>query len=624
MAKTVLILSKTPQLTPVLRLMRGDANSQTIELRVKQQFGGIDLSELSWSIKYENAEGQTDIKILGVATERLGDYLVTYWTPGALVAAAAGTTKFMALGVRGENVVWQSTEYKIEVGEGVNDDIEIPEDALTELQIALRDLATVYAAKDAADAAAARADEATEASRDATDAALEAIENIQNAADTAGSRIDEAVQMVTEAGQAFATQASNAAETVAAYAQNVSELTEQSRIYSVDTQAAANRVENAADDVAANAAAANAAKVDAEAARDRVIELINSIGDMDFEFDGGYYTPSVDEEGWLVWTGSKEGMPEIPATYVKGQNGLNGADGVTYTPSITDDGILTWTPNREGVPEIPPVRIVGAKGDPGKDGAKGDDGAPGGVYIPHVDENGDLSWTSTDPTLPPIDPVNIKGDGADIVVDQEIDSFSENPISNAAATAAISNLADEIQSLVRVDVDEEPDFIDVPTYDEFVNLRDDVHKLAQPHLRLVEEISNWNGTISIIRDIEPDGTPYNFRKVYIEAYMAAGTGSYPCTIRCGNASSANAVRANVLSAVNTDPRYFFAYFEYIEELGVYKTFYSGGVPATSNASYTSVYTNVDFAASNPLSYLQIAGNNGFPSSGNRVKIYAAE
>ena len=28
--------------------------------------------------------------------------------------------------------------------------------------------------------------------------------------------------------------------------------------------------------------------------------------------DGGHYTPTVDDDGNLTWTGSKEGMPEVP------------------------------------------------------------------------------------------------------------------------------------------------------------------------------------------------------------------------------------------------------------------------------------------------------------------------
>ncbi len=38
--------------------------------------------------------------------------------------------------------------------------------------------------------------------------------------------------------------------------------------------------------------------------------------------DGGYYTPSVDAEtGDLSWTGSEEGMPEVPGANIKGPKG---------------------------------------------------------------------------------------------------------------------------------------------------------------------------------------------------------------------------------------------------------------------------------------------------------------
>ena len=39
---------------------------------------------------------------------------------------------------------------------------------------------------------------------------------------------------------------------------------------------------------------------------------------------GGFYIPSVDEEGNLTWTGSEEGMPEVEGANIKGAAGQDG------------------------------------------------------------------------------------------------------------------------------------------------------------------------------------------------------------------------------------------------------------------------------------------------------------
>ena len=43
--------------------------------------------------------------------------------------------------------------------------------------------------------------------------------------------------------------------------------------------------------------------------------------------DGGYYTPAVDAEGNISFTGSKSGMPKIPGANIRGPQGPAGADG---------------------------------------------------------------------------------------------------------------------------------------------------------------------------------------------------------------------------------------------------------------------------------------------------------
>ena len=67
--------------------------------------------------------------------------------------------------------------------------------------------------------------------------------------------------------------------------------------------------------------------------------------------DGGYYTPSVDSEGNLTWAGSKEDMPPVDGSNIRGPQGPAGADGQGI-PEITPedngkvlgalDGIAVW------------------------------------------------------------------------------------------------------------------------------------------------------------------------------------------------------------------------------------------------------------------------------------------
>ena len=43
--------------------------------------------------------------------------------------------------------------------------------------------------------------------------------------------------------------------------------------------------------------------------------------------DGGYYAPSVSEDGELNWTPSKEDMPSVPSANIKGKDGKDARDG---------------------------------------------------------------------------------------------------------------------------------------------------------------------------------------------------------------------------------------------------------------------------------------------------------
>ena len=91
--------------------------------------------------------------------------------------------------------------------------------------------------------------------------------------------------------------------------------------------------------------------------------------------DGGYYQPSVDTSGNLTWAASKDDMPAVAGSNIKGPKGDTGNDGVT--PHIgsnnnwfigdTDTGVLAK--GQDGAP--------GQKGDTGDAGARGEKGDKG-------------------------------------------------------------------------------------------------------------------------------------------------------------------------------------------------------------------------------------------------------
>lgn len=55
--------------------------------------------------------------------------------------------------------------------------------------------------------------------------------------------------------------------------------------------------------------------------------------DTEYDWEGGYYSPSVDSEGNLTWESSKEGMEDIPSSNIRGPQGLG-----VPTPTANDDG----------------------------------------------------------------------------------------------------------------------------------------------------------------------------------------------------------------------------------------------------------------------------------------------
>lgn len=54
-----------------------------------------------------------------------------------------------------------------------------------------------------------------------------------------------------------------------------------------------------------------------------------------------------------------------------GQPGTDGEDGGYYTPSVAQDGTLSWTPSDPAMPAVPSANIKGPKGDTGPQGEPG-------------------------------------------------------------------------------------------------------------------------------------------------------------------------------------------------------------------------------------------------------------
>lgn len=60
-----------------------------------------------------------------------------------------------------------------------------------------------------------------------------------------------------------------------------------------------------------------------------------------------------------------------------GAPGVDGTDGGYYAPSVDDDGNLTWTPSADNMPAVTGANIKGPRGDTGPQGPQGDKGDTG-------------------------------------------------------------------------------------------------------------------------------------------------------------------------------------------------------------------------------------------------------
>lgn len=74
--------------------------------------------------------------------------------------------------------------------------------------------------------------------------------------------------------------------------------------------------------------------------------------------DGGYYTPAVSAEGDLSWTASKDGMPEVAGTNIKGPKGDTPVKGIDY---FTDEDAAQIAEEAAKLVEIPSMEQLDAE-----------------------------------------------------------------------------------------------------------------------------------------------------------------------------------------------------------------------------------------------------------------------
>lgn len=116
---------------------------------------------------------------------------------------------------------------------------------------------------------------------------------------------------------------------------------------------------------------------------------------------GGYYTPSVADDGTLTWSASQTDMPPVPQANIRGPQGEQGPPGAAG-PAGKDGA-----PGPAGADGAP-----GPQGDPGPQGGTGPAGpagSDGGYYTPAVDGDGNLSWTGSQSGMPSVPSANIRG-----------------------------------------------------------------------------------------------------------------------------------------------------------------------------------------------------------------------
>lgn len=166
MAIKEIAMSKAPDASPVLRLVRGDNGAAILRMKVDRFDGGVDLAGLMWMVNVENAAGGGDV--IPLADVQASDAAVcAEWLIGGVATAVEGDTTFALEGVRNGDsaVIWQSGARVLRIYADVDatpGDVE--EAQLSEVaqmvSFVSAELPAVLDARDAANAAAERADRA--------------------------------------------------------------------------------------------------------------------------------------------------------------------------------------------------------------------------------------------------------------------------------------------------------------------------------------------------------------------------------------------------------------------------------------------------------------------------------
>lgn len=121
-------------------VVKGDTRSQIVTISVPRMEGGVDLSNLAWYIKIENAAKVTDICRPEAGSVVVNDETIAFdWLICGIATAFVGTTHFAVEGVNetveGHPIVWRSAPGAIYVGENLDAEISSESEAdLSNLQ----------------------------------------------------------------------------------------------------------------------------------------------------------------------------------------------------------------------------------------------------------------------------------------------------------------------------------------------------------------------------------------------------------------------------------------------------------------------------------------------------------
>lgn len=119
MAVKQILVGKAGSSATPLTLIKGDSNTQIIEMIVERYYGGVDLTPLAWSVTVENANGASD-EYRGIEAIANGTNIAVRWKTTGTATAAVGLTKFKLSGYtqdEGNVLIWQSGDYFIRIND---------------------------------------------------------------------------------------------------------------------------------------------------------------------------------------------------------------------------------------------------------------------------------------------------------------------------------------------------------------------------------------------------------------------------------------------------------------------------------------------------------------------------